>query len=86
MERYLLQHFTQGIGEDFLPVEEDLHHSFLPSLFRVATDEVPDKRVTRIPAKQAGLAIPNPNLSASENRTAYCVVTEHRVAALWGKT
>ena len=40
---------------------------------------------TRLQAKQAGLALPDPVQTAPENWTAFCVITGHLVAALRGQ-
>ena len=41
--------------------------------------------VTRLPVKQAGLALADPSHTAPENWTASCVITGHLVAALRGQ-
>ena len=43
---------------------------------------MPGRGVTRLPVKQAGLALPDPSQTAPENWTASCVITGHLVAAL----
>ena len=65
----------QALGGGFHTVEEDLQYSFLPTILRGATDKVLDRGVTRIAVKQAGIALPNPTISASENWKASCVIT-----------
>ena len=60
-------------------------HSNTPSshpFFCDATDRIPEGGVIRLPVKQAGLVIPNPNLSVLENWMESCVVKLHLVAAL----
>ena len=45
----------------------------------------PERGVTRLPVKQAGLALPDPTKTAHENWTASCVITGHLVEALRGQ-
>ena len=40
---------------------------------------------TRLPVKQAGLALTDPTQTAPDNSTASCVITGHLVAALRGQ-
>ena len=44
----------------------------------------PERGVNRLSVKQAGLALPEPNLKATENWTLSCFITRHLVAALSG--
>ena len=44
-----------------------------------------EQGVTRLPFKQAVLALPDPSQTAPENWTASCVITGHLVAALRGQ-
>ena len=67
-------------------VEEILEKSFLPDLFQGDMAKVPTRGITCLTVNQAGLVVPNPNLSAWENWTALYVVTGHLVAALQGRT
>ena len=46
---------------------------------------MPERGVTCLPVKQAGLALPDPSQTAPENWTASCVITGHVVAALRGQ-
>ena len=57
----------------------------MPALFEGLGEGVPERGVTRLPLKQAGLALPDPSQTAPEIRTASCVITRHLVAALRGK-
>ena len=70
------------MGAAFGPVEEALREVFVPALFRGLTEGLPTRENTRLPVKQAGLAIPDPVKTAPENWTASCVITGHLVAAL----
>ena len=54
----------------------------MPTLFEGLGEGAPEQGVTRLPVKQAGLALPDPTLTDPENWAASCVVTEHLVATL----
>ena len=77
-----VQRVTPGVGALFGPVEEVLREVFLPALFRGMTEGLPTRESTRLPVNQAGMAIPDPVLTAPEKWTASCVITGHLVAAL----
>ena len=77
-----MQRVTHGAGAAFGPVEEALREVFFPALFRGLTEGLPTRENTRLPVKQAGLAIPDPVKTAPENWTASCIITGHLVAAL----
>ena len=62
-----VQRVTPGVGAAFAPVEEALRVVFLPDLFRGLTEGLPTRENTRLPVKQAGLAIPDPVLTAPGN-------------------
>ena len=59
-----------------------MQETFLPDLFQGLGEGSPGRGVTRLPVKQAGLALPDPTKTAPENWTAYCVITGHLVVAL----
>ena len=80
-----VQRVTPGIGKAFVPVEEDIAKAFFPALFEGAGDGAPGREITRLPVKQAGMALPNPTLTAPENCQASCVITGHLVPALRGQ-
>ena len=80
-----MQRVTPGIGDDFGPVEEYIAKAFLPALFEGVGDGAPGREITRFPVKQAGMALPDPTLTAPENWQASCVITGHLVAALMGQ-
>ena len=80
-----MQRVTPGIRDDFFPVEEELRETFLPDLFQGLGEGEPGRRVTRLPVKQAGLAILDPENTAPENWMASCVITGHLVSALRGQ-
>ena len=80
-----MQRVTPGVGALFGPVEEVLREVFLPALFQGLTERLLTRANTRLPVKQAGLAIPDPVQTSPENWTASCVITGHLVAALRGQ-
>ena len=57
----------------------------MPDIFKGLGEGATERGVTRLTLKQAGLALPDPTLTAPENWTASCVVTVHLVAALRGQ-
>ena len=67
------------------PVEEEIAKAFLPALFEGVGDGAPGREITRLPAKQAGMALPDPTQTAPENWQASCVITGHLVSALRGQ-
>ena len=80
-----VQRVTPGIGNAFGLVKKALRETFVPELFEGLGDGVPERGVTRLPIKQAGLALPDPSQTAPENWTESCVITGHPVAALRGQ-
>ena len=80
-----VQRVTPGINNAFGLVEKALRETFVPELSEVMGDGVLERGFTRLPIKQAGLALPDPTQTASENWTASCVITVHLVAALRGQ-
>ena len=80
-----MQWVTPGIGNDFGPVETAPRETFVLELFEGLSNSVPEKGVTRLPVKQAGLALPDPTQTAPENWTVSYVITGHLVAALRGQ-
>ena len=61
-----MQRVTPGIGNAFVPVEKALQEIFLPALFKGLGEGSPERGFTRLPVKQAGLALPDPTLTAPE--------------------
>ena len=55
-----MQRVTPGVGEAFGPVDEALREIFVPALFEGLREGVLAREITRLPVKQAGLALPNP--------------------------
>ena len=77
-----MQRLTPGVGDSFGTVEKALKETLVQALFEVLWAGVPERGVTRLPVKQAGLSLPNPTQTAPENWTASCVITGHLVEAL----
>ena len=75
-----MQRVIPGIVDAFGPVEKALRETFVPALFECLREGAPERGVTK-----AGLALPDPKLTAPENWTASCVVTGHLVSALRGQ-
>ena len=80
-----VQRVTLGIGDAFGPVEEEIATAFLPELFEGVGYGSPGREITRLPVKQAGLALPDPTRTAPDNWQASCVITGHLVSALRGQ-
>ena len=80
-----VQRVTPGVGDSFGPAEDALKETFVPAFFKGLREGVTERGVTRLPVKQAGLALPNPSQTAPENWTASCVITGNLVAALRGQ-
>ena len=76
---------TQEWGEAFGLVEEALREIFVPALFEDLREGVPECDNTRLPVKQAGLALSDPIQTSPENWTASCVITGHLVVTLRGQ-
>ena len=55
-----MQRVTPEVGEAFGLVEEALREVFVPALFRGLSEGLPERNYTRLPVKQAGLALPDP--------------------------
>ena len=51
---------TPGIGNAFVPVEKVLRETFVPDCFEGLGEGALERRVNRLPVKQAGLALPEP--------------------------
>ena len=62
-----MQWVTPGIGNAFGPVEKALRENFVLALFEGMGEGTPERGVTRLPAKQAGLDLPDPTQTAPEN-------------------
>ena len=73
------------MGEAFGPVEEALRDIFILALFRALSEGLPGRENTRLPVKQAGMALPDPVHTTPENLTVSSVITGHLVAALRGQ-
>ena len=80
-----MQRVTPGVGAAFGLAEKVLQEVFLLALLRDLTEGLPTRVNTRLPVKQAGLAIPDPVQTSPENWTASCVITGHLATALRGQ-
>ena len=80
-----MQQVTPVIGNAFGLVEEEIKTAFTPELFHGMKDGAPGRVITRLPVKQAGLALPDPMRTALDNWQASCVITGHLVSALRGQ-
>ena len=54
-----MQRVTPGIGTEFGTVEEKIAKAFLPALFEGVGYGAPGREITRLPVKQAGMALPD---------------------------
>ena len=79
-----VQRVTPDIGMDFQGVEYELQNTFLPYIFQGATSHIPCMAITSLPAKQAGIVLPDTTLTKGVNWMASCVITGHLVATLRG--
>ena len=59
---------TPEVGNSFGPVEKALRETFVLALFEGLWEGVPERGVTHLPVKQAGLALPDPSHLAPECR------------------
>ena len=69
-----MQRVTPGVGDAFGPVEKTLRDIFVPALYKGLTEGVPERGITCLPVKQAGLVLTDPTQTAPENWTASCVI------------
>ena len=66
-------------------MEQALQETFILSLFHNIREGTPGSGVTRLPVKQAVLALPYLTNTVPENLKAYCVITGYLVIALRGQ-
>ena len=59
-----VQRVTPGIRNAFGPVEKALRENFLPDIFEGSGEGAPERGVTCLPVKQAGLPLTDPTLTA----------------------
>ena len=62
-----MQRINPDIGDALDPAEQALQEAFIPALFHGLEEITPGRGVTRLPVKQAGLAILDPTKTAPEN-------------------
>ena len=77
-----VQWFIPNIGDAFSLVEQALRDAFISALFQGLGEGTLGKGVTRVPVKQADLALPDPTKTSPENLMVFCVITIHLVAEL----
>jgi hypothetical protein len=78
-----LQRVTKDVSEHFAPIEAAISDKFLPALFGEPTlDDNYRRRVSTLPVKHAGLALPDPTKSADSNYSTSTLVCGHLVQAL----
>ena len=75
-----MQEVTPDIGYTFRPVYTSLWDTFIPALFQGVGEGTPGQGVTRLPAKQAGMDIPDLTKTATKNCKAPCAIIGHLVA------
>jgi hypothetical protein len=87
-EWQFVQRVVQGCGASFEELKAAIDDQFLPALFDepLDPDDPTDPRLdlSRLPVKQAGLAIADPTASADENYLSSTVLCSHIRAALLG--
>jgi hypothetical protein len=85
-EWQFLQRVTDGLGLEFSAIATALHYDFLPAIFGI--DEASDtlRKMASLPVKFAGLAIPDPTVTAETNWSASTVICGHIIAAIRGTT
>ena len=62
-----MQRVTPVVVNSFGPVERALKETFVPELFEGLREGVPERGVTRLPVKQAGMSLPDTAQRAPEN-------------------
>ena len=80
-----VQRVTPGISDAFSPAEKALRETFVMALFEGLGEGAPERGVTRLLVKQAGLSLPDPTQTAPENWMASYVITGHLVTAIRGQ-
>ena len=87
-EWQFVQRVVQDIGPVFSGIEEAITTKFLPSLF--GSNPLPTsptlRHILALPVKCAGIAIPNPVVTAAANYQASTVLCSHLLSALRGAT
>ena len=84
-EWQFLQRVTTNVRDEFLPIRETLRKSFFPSLFADPLSDPLLMDILHLPAKTAGLSLPDPVTSAESNYAASQVICGHLVQALCGQ-
>lgn len=79
-----LQRVTGNVSEMFAPLEAAIKNKFFPALFGEPVWEDGDHRrpLAALPVKSAGLAIPDPTVTANDNYMTSSLVCGHLVQAI----
>lgn len=78
-----VQRVVEGTSEHFIPLEEALTTTFLPSLFGERSIEDAHRRpLAALPVKHAGLEIPNPVATSDSSYKLSTLVCGHLIGAL----
>ena len=80
-----MQQVTLDIRDTFVPVEKSIQNTFILDLFQGVRDGTLGRGVTRLSVKHAGISLPYPTRSATDNWMASNVNTGHLAAALGGQ-
>jgi hypothetical protein len=81
-----VQRVIRDVGDKFGTIREVVHRPFLPSLLKETPPENdPLHRLAALPAKSAGLALPDPVESADLNFRASEVTNSHIIQVMRGK-
>jgi hypothetical protein len=84
-EWQFIQRVTSGLSDEFIDVQKALQEDFIPALFgNPQVDDIPGQ-LACLPIKKAGLAIPDPTVTAVASHTASEVICGHIIAAIRGK-
>lgn len=84
-EWQFVQRVCKDVGAFFEPIERAIKEDFLPALFGTTTDEVSSLRELQcLPIKSAGMALPNPQISADANYKNSILMNSHLLASLRG--
>jgi hypothetical protein len=81
-----LQRVTAGLGLEFSVIATALHYDFLPALFGIEEVSDSQRQLASLPVKFAGLAIPDPTVTAATNWSASTVICGHIISAIRGTT
>jgi hypothetical protein len=84
-EWQFIQRVIEDIGDCFFDLEEAITDIFLPALYGESLKDCDYRRkLSALPVKYAGLAIPDPSATSEENFEASTLVCSHLLAAFRG--